>query len=503
MSKLAFWKRSKKKIVAHLVFWPIIAIFVIWGFERVGNPTGGAAAVVNGHSISYSDYKRSLQRMIDMYSQFAREGLDEEAIKRFRIRETAMQQLVNAELLGQAGSKFGIGVTDQEVADALAELPYLKKDGQFSKDYYLTILKSNQLTPNQFESGLRKEILLDKTRGLFEKGFPESTLLKKKQSELQSRKMALEFLRLDPSALATQQAVSQADVDQFLKQEGSQSKIKEYYDLQNKEFVQDEKVKASHILIKAKKGDAKEEKAALTKIKMIQKDLKKKPFAELAKKFSEDPGSKNQGGSLGWFEKGRMVPEFEKAAFNLKVGEMSEPVQTAFGFHIIKVEDKAVAKSTTLEAAKTEIAKKLVAKKKVEDKLESIVKSQGGDKAAALKAWLPQLKWEETGAFSLAEETIPKVGTDEDLSRDIVGLDESHVTTNKIYKIAGQSFFVRFKKPIEGKKEAAPAAENPVSLSREIFAQWANKLSESAKITINKQVLSGEGGAPMPFDGDM
>ncbi len=117
--------------------------------------------------------------------------------------------------------------------------------------------------------------------------------------------------------------------------------VEQYYKVNKDKFRESESVKASHILIKVDKdGDKKAWEAAKKKAGMVrEKALKGGSFAELAKKYSDDPGSKNKGGELGYFTKGRMVPEFEKAAFSLKKGEISKPVKTAFGYHIIKLED--------------------------------------------------------------------------------------------------------------------------------------------------------------------
>ncbi len=508
MAKLSFWRKRGKKIGVHLVFWPIIAVFVIWGFERMGNPAGSSAATVNGEAISVAEYRRALQRMVDMYSQFSKESMDEEAMKRYHIREAAIQQLVNSELLMQEGAKMGLEVTDREVAETVTQMPYLKKDGKFSKELYDLILKSNNLSPNQFESGLRKELLLDKTRSLFEKNVVESSLALQKQSQMQSKKMELEFLKINTGDIAKHVDVSQSDVDAYLKEKTSAAKIKEYYDLQQAEFKQGEQARASHILVKAKKGDAKEEKSALDKVKDIQNQLKAKSFAELAKKYSDDPGSKAQGGSLGWFEKGRMVPEFDKAVFSMKPGEVSAPVQTAFGYHIIKLEEKKSGKEITLDAATQTIAKRLVAQSKVEKILDDASQKNAGQAADTLKAWDKDLKWQSTGAFSISDEYIPQIGSDDSLSRDLMSLDEKHPSTGKVYKIGNSQFIVKFKRFVEDKKPTLAKAnpeQAPInSLGRDVFSQWASKLSENAKITINKQLFSGDtGGGDNSAPGDM
>lgn len=136
-----------------------------------------------------------------------------------------------------------------------------------------------------------------------------------------------------------------------------ESKVKDYYNNNQDQYKHSEQVKASHILIKT---DERSEEEAKTRAHEILTELKDgAKFAELAKKYSEGSSAKN-GGDLGFFSKGQMVPEFEKAAFNLEKGELSQPVKTQYGYHIIKVADKKEAGVTPYEDVKEKIKKTLL-----------------------------------------------------------------------------------------------------------------------------------------------
>ncbi|OPL15501.1 MAG: hypothetical protein AVO38_10250 [delta proteobacterium ML8_D] len=137
--------------------------------------------------------------------------------------------------------------------------------------------------------------------------------------------------------------------------------IETYYKAHKDEFIDPESVKARHILLKVPEGaDEKAWEEAESRAKDIKEKLKKgENFAELAKKHSDDPGSKDRGGDLGFFTKGRMVPEFESAAFSLKQGEFSDPVKTNFGYHIIEVQEKKAANIKTLAEVQAQIRQTL------------------------------------------------------------------------------------------------------------------------------------------------
>lgn len=146
----------------------------------------------------------------------------------------------------------------------------------------------------------------------------------------------------------------------------TEQQLKEYYDENPDRFKQEEEVRASHILIKVDKGATPDEKsAAKKKIEEIRDKITKGgDFAKLANEFSDCPSGKRSGGDLDWFGKGRMVPEFEKAAFNLKPGEMSDIVETSFGYHIIKVTDKRSAKTIGYDEVKADLRQDLINREK-------------------------------------------------------------------------------------------------------------------------------------------
>ncbi len=156
----------------------------------------------------------------------------------------------------------------------------------------------------------------------------------------------------------------------------TEKELKDYYEAHKSQFVEKEKVKARHILIKVPSNADKKkwEEAKKKAIEIRNKLIKGEDFASLAQKYSDDPGSKSRGGELGYFQKGQMVPEFEKAAFSLKKGEISQPVKTTFGYHIIQVQDKTKAKEKSFDQVKQEIRQRLLRQKQIKLKDEIVAK---------------------------------------------------------------------------------------------------------------------------------
>jgi peptidyl-prolyl cis-trans isomerase C len=146
----------------------------------------------------------------------------------------------------------------------------------------------------------------------------------------------------------------------------TEKQLKEYYDEDTDRFKQEEEVKASHILVKVEKDATPEERAAAKKkIEEIRDKITKGgDFAKLAAEFSDCPSGKRDGGNLDWFGKSRMVPEFEAAAFKLKPGEMSDIVETSFGYHIIKVTDKRAEKMLGYDEVKEDLRQDLINREK-------------------------------------------------------------------------------------------------------------------------------------------
>ncbi|MFO7838859.1 MAG: peptidylprolyl isomerase [Desulfosalsimonadaceae bacterium] len=279
-------------------------------------------AVVNGTKIPRD---RLDQQLTMLKQRFASQGQQLDEKKMADIKNSVVQNMVEKELLYQKSSELGIKVDSEQVQEQLASFKNRFND----EAQYKQRLASMGYTEDQ----LRHEI---------------------------QQSMAIQ-------QLIEEEIASKIDI--------TDEDLKSYYDNNSKEFENPKQVKARHILIETgKEADEKEKQAARKKIEKIQKRLEGgEKFSELAKEKS-DCQSSESGGELGFFSKGQMVPPFEKAAFSTEPGSVSDIVETRFGYHLIKVEDKKAASKESFDDVKDDI-KEQMRQQKIQEKLPGYVEN--------------------------------------------------------------------------------------------------------------------------------
>ena len=407
---------SLKTLAAYIIFGMICLTFVFVGLDgNQGFSTGGAAAVVNGSVISIADFREIVRRQEDQYRMLFKSlppAKRREQSKIFRAR--ILEDMIRNEVTSQSAEEVGLLISDSEVLDYIAsEIPVFQEEDRFQPERYERFLKAKRYTAEFFEDKIRKFLISIKLKDSFIRALHVSRLESRRQSDLKDSKVKLKFISFDNSNIKENYKPQPQEMEDFLK--NSSERIQQYYDTHGNEFMSEEQVKARHILIKAKSGDKKAEAKALEKVKALAERAKSEDFGKLALEWSEDSGSKEKKGDLGYFGRGKMVPEFEKVAFSAKLGELSEPVKTSYGYHIIKVEDRKPAEKQSLDSVKKQIAKKLVAEdsfSKVVDGLREKLKSQDNSEVDKFVNRY-KFKWEDTGDFSIDHENIPKIGRGE------------------------------------------------------------------------------------------
>jgi len=265
-------------------------------------------AEINGKPLKKDAYVRSLEAF---KKNMERSGNPISQSRFEAIKGMMLDNFINSEVLLQQAEKEGLKVDDAEVEK---NLDLIKKNFP-NEEAFQSTLKEQGLNVDEIKKDLRKNLLI----------------------QMLVNDKVLKNIKI------------------------TDEEVRKHYDLNQLEFEQPERVRASHILIRFDPNGAPEQKAeAKKKIEEIIDQLKQgADFGMLASKYSEDPGSKAQGGDLGFFPRGRMVPAFEKAAFETEPGQLSDIVESQFGYHVIKVFEKRPAGVESFEEAKPRIEAKL------------------------------------------------------------------------------------------------------------------------------------------------
>jgi len=402
------------------------------GGELTGTPGKGIVAKVSGEDITVEQVKEAARNMAQQQAQ--RYGANASMLMPFLIQQAtqhAADQLIDRQALVTEAQHLGLKATPQEVKDDLQHGRYAGiffPGGNFiGEAEYKGMLQQHNLTPAMFEEGVSKEILISKLQALITGSASVSDEAIRKEFTKQNTKVKFEYAVLKEddikkglhptveelkayydshqknyaNSVPEKRKIKYAMLDTGKVQSGVQvthDDLQAYYNQHREQYRVPEQIKVSHIWIKMPlpgpdgkiddKGVADAQHRAEELLKQLQNGAK---FEDVAKKSSEDTGSANVGGSLGWIGKSQMGAEFEKAASSLSKGKVSGVVKTLDGFHIIRVDDKQDAHMKTLDEVKAEIEPAVkqqktqeAAQKQAEDLVQQ-AKTKGLEAAAAAK----------------------------------------------------------------------------------------------------------------------
>jgi peptidyl-prolyl cis-trans isomerase D len=448
----------KKYLLGGLLL--LITVSMVWYLVPSGNNStysfGGAkqgvVAQVNGTDISVDEVREQAQQSVQQ--EAARYGEMASKIMPYLLQQAtqrAVEQLITRQALISEAGRMGLRVTPEEVKDDLQHGRYAATffpNGNFiGEEQYKDMLAQHNYTPVKFEGEVSKDILLTKLQALIASTAAVSDAEVHDQFVKENTKVKFDYavLKQDDikkglhptdaelkayyeshkpgyaNSIPEKRKVKYAVIDTNKVEASVQvtpDELRSYYNDHRDAYRVPEQVKVSHILIKTPlpgpdgkvddKGVAEAQRRAEDLLKQVKGGAN---FEELAKKYSEDPGSAKQGGSLGWIGRGQTVPEFEKAAFSLPKGQISDLVKSSYGFHIIRVDDKQEAHSKSLDEVKAEIEPALKHQKaqqlvqKQADALLKDARTEGLDAAAAAQH-IPVI----TSDFFARRDMLPGLG---------------------------------------------------------------------------------------------
>jgi peptidyl-prolyl cis-trans isomerase D len=436
--------RTHRRLMHVVLLLFIVPSFAFFGLEGYTSFREGdnAVAKVAGHNITQQEWDNAQRQQLDRFRQMFGQQFDPKMFDTPEARQSVLDSLIAQRVMAVEAARNRLSVSDQTLQQTILAIPGLTTaEGKFDSERYKSLLAMQGMTPAIYEARLRQDLAMQQVSGAIQStAFAPKTVavrlsdLNDQQREVQElvfkaadfasqvkvtddmlkayydknstlfqipEQVKAEYVVLSNDAVAAQITVSDAD-------------IQSYYEQNAQRYSVEEQRRASHILIGLKKGASDEEKAAAkAKAQKLLEQTRSNPgdFAKLAKENSEDPGSAERGGDLDFFGKGMMVKPFEDTAFKLKEGEISDLVESDFGYHIIKVTGVQPASVKSLDEVKGEIAteiKKQQAVKKYSELAEAFSDTVY-EQAESLKPAADKLNLKIETVSNLGREPNPSV----------------------------------------------------------------------------------------------
>jgi len=432
----------------------LVTLYIPFGDLPNVSITNDVASVGND-SISAREFQTAYRNYIDRM----RGQLTPEMLRAFRFEHQIMDALVMRHVMTEQARRLGLNASVADIEQRILENPAFREAGNFiGRARYQAILAQNNLTIEEFESGVRDDIMTDKLKSFVTAGVTVSDKEVETEYKRRNEKAKLDYFVIDPAKLDDKVTLTDQDKrDYYEKNKAkynvpekrqaryifvetvkmrsqvtvSDSELRQYYEQHQSEYRLPDRVTAQHILFKTQEKKPEEIAAIRQKARDVLERAKKgEDFESLAKQFSEDTSAAN-GGDLGSFTRGQMVPEFEQVAFSLAPGTISDLVQTQFGIHIIKVREKQEARNRPFEELK-EAVRPIVSTRKAEQKVSDVAQQiavelvSNKDLNAVAQKFGVEVK--ETGLVEPGQQ-IPELGNAAELERRMAMMAKGEIGT--------------------------------------------------------------------------
>ncbi len=376
--------RNNKRLM-QIVLALVALPFAFWGidsYQRVMSRSGEVAEV-SGQKISEQEFSEALRQQQDRLRGMLGKNFDPAMFDSPAMRRELLDGIISQRLLMQYAGRNYLTVSNETLVETTMSIPAFQVDGKFSRERYDAALQNERMSPETFDAALRRDLTVQQLSGaLADSGFISKSaadrlaLLRAQQREISEQRIQADARGVQVAADAIRafydsnparfQVPEEVQVEYIVlsaesllaSEQLDAAEARKVYESNLSRYGEPEQRRASHILISVKGGATDEDKRkARERAQAVLSRLRASPgnFAEIAKKESGDPGSAAQGGDLGFFSRGMMVRPFDEAAFRLKPGQISDLVDSDFGFHIIKVTAIRPGKMKTFEQVRPEI----------------------------------------------------------------------------------------------------------------------------------------------------
>ena len=360
-----------------------LALLISFGNMNMDAATGQFAARVNGDEIAMLEYREAFQAQL-LRQQEAFQG-ELPAPLQEQLQRNVLEGLVQQKVLAQFIDEEGYRVDDQRVAAFIRNQPAFQVGGEFASQAYIALLANQGLTPELYEERTRRALQINQVQtGLLESAFYTPSEYRQ-FIELQQQRRQATVVQVSPASLFAGVEVDEAAIEAYYADNAArfqteesvsieyveirladiaadvaveEAALMEYYEENRPRYATEEERRLRHILI-AVDGDTDEAAAAELAAELRDRLTTGEPFADLAREFSDDPGSAPDGGELGWAGRGVYVTAFEEAAFALQPDAVSAPVKTEFGYHLIQLQEVRPGSEQPFEEVRAEILDQL------------------------------------------------------------------------------------------------------------------------------------------------
>jgi len=484
------------------IMWAVIAVigfvFVLYlGIGGGSRGSGGPETVVDvdGRRYTARDVYRMRQRQEAEYRRALGDGFD--AGNDALLDEMAASTLMRMALLAREAEQMGLRVSDPEIRSYLKAIPgAVDESGRLDQRVITDYAEREYGSVRRFQEALRDELLIKKISRLLAESVAVSEAEARDALLHRQREVQIAFVRFDGSSPLEDLEVSDAEREAF--QATDPERVLAAYDERSEEYDRPEQVRARHILVRVPEdADPEAEAAAREQMGAIAKRIGEgADFVDVALEVSEDTGSKEQGGDLGFFPRGRMVKPFEEAAFSLEPGAVSEVIRTTHGLHLIRVEEKRAATVVPLEDARDEIARDLIrSDKAVEmararaEALAAAIREGRSLVEAAREAKLPIQRTEPIR--HRPDGYVPGLGPAPELLTAAFALTEEKPSSTEIFELRGDQFVLI--QLLERTEPAAEEIEALVDVERERLRIERRAQLEQAWIADRRDSLAERG----------
>ena len=492
------FQKQSAKIFVSIFIGLIVISFIFTGYQYM---EGGSntVATVNGQNIILRDFNHAYSSTLEFYRNlFGGRSLSNRQIEQMNIKSRIMDELIQRKILFEVAEDMELIPGPREVKNHIKNQSSFFTNEAFDIRKYKSLLRANDFTPEEYENNQTEDIAITKIQTLL-KQYPISSHYMDDIHSFKKDARTISLVSIEKRALAKFISVSEQEVDTFLKEDANIQRVIALFNDRKASLSKKEEIEASHLLLRTNPSN---EKDILKKITDIRSKINPKNFASMVKRHTEDPSGKQDGGTLGRFPRGRMVKKFDDIAFALKKGEISDPVKTDFGYHIIYLKDRWEAQEAQIEEHRRSIAKELIQRTKTSEEKElietvkqSIVQSLETKNSKTRRRTLTTIQERyqftiehdilvnrydgTTGQIPLSEEQLASIFQKEAMGKVHVFDNAAQVTLVGVYPT---------KNP---EKNTANVDKNSIilNLSRKLSQNIISEARENASITVNPSLI--------------